>query len=56
MPRLGTPLNTDTAPALINYTLTAEDLKGPFVPIPADVKDQAKLPSLGYTSPLEQTG
>ena len=49
-------LNTDTAPALINYTLTPEDLKGPFGPIPSDAKDQAKLPSLGYTSPLEQTG
>jgi lipoprotein-anchoring transpeptidase ErfK/SrfK len=49
-------LNADAAPALINYTLTAEDLKGPFSPIPSDVKDQAKLPSLGYTSPLEQTG
>jgi lipoprotein-anchoring transpeptidase ErfK/SrfK len=48
-------LNTDTAPALINYTLTADDLKGPFSPIPSDVKDQAKLPALGYTSPLEQT-
>ena len=48
-------LNTDTAPVLINYTLAPEDLKGPFVPIPPDVKDQAKLPSLGYTSPLEQT-
>ena len=49
-------LNTDTAPVLINYTLTPEELKGPFGPIPADAKDQAKLPSLGYTSPLEQTG
>jgi lipoprotein-anchoring transpeptidase ErfK/SrfK len=49
-------LNTDAAPALINYTLTAEDLKGPFGPIPPNLKDQAKLPFLGYTSPLEQTG
>jgi len=49
-------LNADAAPALINYTLTPEDLKGPFTPIPPDVKDQAKLPFLGYTSPLEQTG
>ena len=46
-------LNIDTAPALINYTITTEDLKGPFGPIPADVRDQAKLPFLGYTSPLE---
>ena len=42
-------LNTDTAPALITYTLTADDLKGPFSPIPSDVKDQAKLPALGYS-------
>jgi len=49
-------LNADAAPALINYTLTPEDLNGPFTPIPPDVKDQAKLPFLGYTSPLEQTG
>ena len=49
-------LNTDTAPVLINYALTPEDLKGPFAPIPPDVKDQAKLPAMSYTSPLEQTG
>ena len=49
-------LNTDTAPALVQYTITAEDLKGPFVPIPPDVKDQAKLPSMGYTSPMELMG
>ena len=50
-----TLLNADAAPALINYTLTSDELKGPFSPIPADVKDQAKLSSMGYSSPLEQT-
>jgi len=49
-------LNTDAAAPLIEYTITPEDLKGPFVPIPADVQEQAKLPRLGYTSPLEMMG
>jgi lipoprotein-anchoring transpeptidase ErfK/SrfK len=49
-------LNADTAPALIDYTITPEDLKGPFQPIPPDVKEQAKLPDMGYTSPLEELG
>ena len=49
-------INTDTAPALIDYAITPEDLTGPFVPIPADVKEQAKLPHLGYASSLEELG
>ena len=49
-------IQTDTAPALIDYTITPEDLKGPFEPIPADVKEQAKLAYLGYASPLEAMG
>src|SRR4051794_15797097 len=49
-------INADTAPPLIDYALTDDDLKGPFTPIPKDMEAQAKLPSLGYTSPLEATG
>jgi lipoprotein-anchoring transpeptidase ErfK/SrfK len=49
-------INTDAAPALIEYAITPEDLAGPFAPIPADVKEQAKLPALGYASPLEGMG
>jgi lipoprotein-anchoring transpeptidase ErfK/SrfK len=49
-------INTDTAPALIDYTITAEDLKGPFAPIPAGMEAQAKLEYLGYTSVLEELG
>ena len=49
-------INADTAPPLVEYTLTAEDLAGPFTPIPKTMEEQAKLPSLGYTSPLEAMG
>jgi lipoprotein-anchoring transpeptidase ErfK/SrfK len=49
-------LNADTAPPLISYTITAEDVAGPFLPIPAQIEAQAKLPALGYTSPLELMG
>jgi len=46
-------LNADTAPALVDYTISAEDVAGPFVPIPKTMKEQAKLPRLGYSSALE---
>jgi lipoprotein-anchoring transpeptidase ErfK/SrfK len=49
-------INADTAPALTDYTITAEDLKGPFVPIPADMKRKSELPYLGYSSVLEEIG
>ncbi len=47
-------LNADQAPALLSYNISAEDVKGPFHPIPAEMSEQAKLPDLGYTSPLEE--
>jgi lipoprotein-anchoring transpeptidase ErfK/SrfK len=48
----GTPADV---PALIAYTITDADVAGPFVEkIPADLVQQSTLPSLGYTSPLEQ--
>jgi lipoprotein-anchoring transpeptidase ErfK/SrfK len=31
-------------------TISADDARGPFRPVPADVMDQAKLPALGYAS------
>jgi lipoprotein-anchoring transpeptidase ErfK/SrfK len=49
-------INADAAPALTDYTITAEDLKGPFAPIPADMKGKSELPYLGYASPLEEIG
>jgi len=40
-------------PALIEYTIQDEDVKGPFVAIPDKLEDQAKLDRLGYSSPEE---
>jgi lipoprotein-anchoring transpeptidase ErfK/SrfK len=47
-------LNTDTASVLIEYTITPDDEKGPFAPVPKDMMKQAALPALGYASPLEE--
>lgn len=49
-------LNADNAPALLTYTITPEDVKGPFVRVPRDLIEQAKLPALGYESPVEALG
>jgi lipoprotein-anchoring transpeptidase ErfK/SrfK len=49
-------LNADQDPALLNYTIAPEDEAGPFAKLPADLLEQAKLPSLGYESPLEGLG
>jgi len=47
-------LNSDNAPVLVTTTIGPDDVKGPFVPIPANVMKQAQLPALGYTSVLEE--
>lgn len=49
-------LDIDSAPVLVSVTLTAEDVAGPFRPLPAGVPAQAKLDALGYASPLESLG
>jgi lipoprotein-anchoring transpeptidase ErfK/SrfK len=49
-------LNTDTSPALVPYTIAADDVAGPFEQVPADLMAQAKLKSLGYQSPEEELG
>ena len=46
-------LNADTAPALVRVTITPEDVAGPFIPVPEDMMEKAKLPALSYSSPLE---
>jgi lipoprotein-anchoring transpeptidase ErfK/SrfK len=46
-------LNQDAAPALVSATIAAEDVAGPFTPIPEDMLEKAKLPALAYGSPLE---
>jgi lipoprotein-anchoring transpeptidase ErfK/SrfK len=49
-------LNLDAAPAIVSYTLTAEDVAGPFTPIPEEMADKAKLRVLGYQSVTEALG
>ena len=43
----------DTAPALKNYVISEDDVKGPFEPIPHDFKAQSELKQMGYQSPQE---
>lgn len=44
-----------SAAALADYTITAEDVAGPFTKaIPAKLEDMAALPGLSYTSPLAE--
>jgi lipoprotein-anchoring transpeptidase ErfK/SrfK len=40
-------------PPLVAYTITAEDVAGPFVVIPKDMMAKAKLAASGFSSPLE---
>lgn len=41
-------------PPLVGYTITADDVDGPFTPdIPSDLMRQATLRALGYRTPLE---
>jgi lipoprotein-anchoring transpeptidase ErfK/SrfK len=46
-------LQEGQSPALVTYTLTEQDVAGPFVRVPEDAMEQAGLPALGYQSPLE---
>jgi lipoprotein-anchoring transpeptidase ErfK/SrfK len=42
------------AEPLLNYTITAQDVAGPFIDaMPEDMMERAKLPALSYTSALE---
>ncbi|MBP6546705.1 MAG: murein L,D-transpeptidase [Phenylobacterium sp.] len=48
-----TALTEGASPVTQDYVITAEDVKGPFVAIPAKSEDQAKLDHLGYSSASE---
>jgi lipoprotein-anchoring transpeptidase ErfK/SrfK len=39
--------------AVVPYEITPADAAGPFLPIPEEMADKAKLPALGYSSLLE---
>lgn len=49
-------LTATAAPALVEYTVSAEDVAGPFVEIPSDLMQQAGLDRLGYASAAEALG
>jgi lipoprotein-anchoring transpeptidase ErfK/SrfK len=51
-----TALGADTSPTLVTYTVTAEDVAGPFAEVPEDMMEKAKLEALPYGSPLEALG
>jgi peptidoglycan hydrolase-like protein with peptidoglycan-binding domain len=41
-------------PVVVDYTITEDDVKGPFVPnIPPKMENMAKLPNLGYRNSIE---
>ena len=47
-------LSKDEQPALTDYVITPDDVKGPFVAkIPTDMVELSKLPAIGFTNPLE---
>jgi lipoprotein-anchoring transpeptidase ErfK/SrfK len=48
--------DADRYDVLVEYALTAEDVAGPFRPIPQDPAEQASLPSLDFASPVERLG
>lgn len=48
-----TRLEQDTAPALVAYVITEEDVRGPFVDVPDDLLAMSELPRLGYESAEE---
>jgi lipoprotein-anchoring transpeptidase ErfK/SrfK len=43
----------DQVPPLTTYTITADDERGPYGPVPSDLVEQAELETLGYQSVVE---
>lgn len=50
-----TALQTDTRPPTMTYTITANDVAGPFLrKLPSKMEEMKAIPKLGYTSPREE--
>jgi lipoprotein-anchoring transpeptidase ErfK/SrfK len=49
-------LDTDAGPLLATYTITKTDEKGPFLPIPDDTLEKAKMKWLGFETPEDGLG
>ncbi len=44
------------APATTSYTLSYDDIRGPYAPLPATMAAQAKLPAMNFKSPWDALG
>ena len=54
-PAVWTALSRDAQPALTDYTITADDVKGPFLAkVPTDMAEMAKLPAMSFTGPVQE--
>jgi len=51
-----TALNQDTAPALMQYTLTQADIDGPYLPTPERAEEKAKMKRIVYQDMFEMLG
>jgi lipoprotein-anchoring transpeptidase ErfK/SrfK len=49
-------LNADNSPTVVAYTLADTDVAGPFRPVPEDMMEKARLPTLGYATVQEGLG
>ncbi len=49
-------LNKDTAPILVGYTLTQQDIDGPYAPTPKNPQDKAKMERIVYQDIHEALG
>lgn len=49
-------LETDSAPVLIDYTLTDTDVAGPFLAVPSDLTEKSQMTALGFSSAAEALG
>lgn len=49
-------LGKDESPVLVTMTLSADDIAGPFKPLPEGMAERAKLDALGYASAVEALG
>ena len=49
-------LDHDVQALLTAYTITPADVKGPFLPLPEDVQEKAKVKWLGFETPEEKMG
>ena len=49
-------LDTESLPALVEYTIVEADVAGPFVEIPSDMMEKAALERMGYASAIEALG